>query len=114
MLCQEFEVDRSARSEFHGALIDASLLPPIYDKLHEMTKGRINNFEEDIPRSEIKFVDLKGFTLPTITLSEDDIKAHNDILKDIEEKDKVIPIEKQSKEDKVENEEKKKIEKNLA
>lgn len=107
MLCQEFDIDKSARSEFHGALIDASLLLPVYDKLHDMTKGRINNFEEDVPRSEIKFVDLKGFVLPEISLSEEDIKAHNAIIADIEEKEKVIPIEKKSKEVTVEVEEKK-------
>lgn len=106
MLCQEFNIDRSARSEFHGALIDASLLPPVYDRLNEMSKGRINNFEEDKERSPIERIDLKGFVLPTITVSEEDLAAHNAILQDIEEKEKVIPIERQKPETQVVEEKK--------
>lgn len=93
-LCSEFEIDMGDRNTRHAALEDAELLIPVFDRLSSMTKGKMNNFIDDLPRSEIHFVDLKGISLPTFTLSKEDELEHQSIIKDIEEKEKIIPIEK--------------------
>lgn len=97
-LADDLKVDRSARNEYHGALIDASLLPPIHDQLKVMIeeKGEVD-YESDIPRKPVdKIPNLGNFKIPTIILSEEDRKANEDILNDMEKETKVTPIAKQT------------------
>lgn len=92
-LNKEFEFDDSIREKRHGALIDAELLVPVFDKLKSMTDGKISNYEEDIPRKPIEYItNLGGFQIPMITISESDRLANESILNDIEKEEKIVPI----------------------
>lgn len=92
-LTDEYKIDRTKRADFHGALIDTELLIEVYYKLQEITNGRIIDYETDIPREPIRYLeDLGGFKIPSIMISEEDLKANEAILNDIEKEEKITPI----------------------
>lgn len=104
-MAEEFGVDKTNREEFHGALVDTQILIPVYDRLLEMTAGKVNDFHEIKDRSPIQYIDIKNFQIPSIIVSEEDRLANNAILDDIEEQEKVIPVARKGLSDPAKHEE---------
>jgi DNA polymerase-3 subunit epsilon len=83
-LCDRLGVDNSSRT-LHGALLDAELLAAVYINL---TRGQeallIDMSASDTPGSIVTRVDLRAFTLPLLLASEQEVAAHEDILKQLD------------------------------
>jgi DNA polymerase III subunit epsilon len=86
-LCKRLEVDSSQR-EKHGALLDASLLAEVYLR---MTRGQdmlgIDSGEAENAAGSSQLgadMDLRRFDLPVILASEDELLAHEGVLKEID------------------------------
>ena len=83
-LCDRLEVDRSGR-EVHGALLDAELLSQVYINL---TRGQdallIDVGDEDATVAAVPQMDLRGFVLPVLQVSEEEAAAHQDLLKQLD------------------------------
>ena len=83
-LCDRLEVDRSGR-EVHGALLDAELLSQVYINL---TRGQdallIDVGDEDTTVAAVPQMDLSGFVLPVLQVSEEEAAAHQDLLKQLD------------------------------
>nr|WP_315228201.1 DNA polymerase III subunit epsilon [uncultured Albidiferax sp.] len=83
-LCDRLEVDRSGR-EVHGALLDAELLSQVYINL---TRGQdallIDVGDEDTTVAAVPQMDLRGFVLPVLQVSEEEAAAHQDLLKQLD------------------------------
>jgi DNA polymerase III subunit epsilon len=86
-LCKRLEVDSSQR-EKHGALLDASLLAEVYLR---MTRGQdmlgIESGEAENAAGSSQLgadMDLRRFDLPVILASEDELLAHEGVLKEID------------------------------
>jgi DNA polymerase-3 subunit epsilon len=84
-LCDRLEVDRSGRT-FHGALLDAELLADVYINL---TRGQDallmdQGDDESISGPTIVQIDLNSIVLPVLIANEQEIAAHQDILKQID------------------------------
>lgn len=84
-LCDRLEVDNSGRT-LHGALLDAELLADVYIN---MTRGQ-NALMIDVGSEEtevgvaIPRMDLSGFVLPVLEISEEEAAAHQDVLKQLD------------------------------
>ena len=83
-LCSRLGVDNSGRT-LHGALLDAELLADVYINL---TRGQdallIDMGTEDADGPKIVPVALSVFTLPVLTANDQEVAAHEDILKQID------------------------------
>jgi DNA polymerase III subunit epsilon len=85
-LCKRLEVDSSQR-EKHGALLDASLLAEVYLR---MTRGQnmlgIDGAENAQAGSaaQIDATDLRRFDLPVLVANEEELLAHEGVLKEID------------------------------
>jgi DNA polymerase III subunit epsilon len=84
-LCDRLEVDNSGRT-LHGALLDAELLADVYINL---TRGQDALITEDVPTTDasgarIAAMDLNQFVLPVIQANEQEVAAHEDVLKQID------------------------------
>jgi len=84
-LCDRLEVDNSGRT-LHGALLDAELLADMYINL---TRGQNALLMDEAPTTDangarISALDLSQFVLPVISASEQEIAAHEDVLKQID------------------------------
>jgi DNA polymerase III subunit epsilon len=85
-LCKRLEVDSSQR-EKHGALLDASLLAEVYLR---MTRGQnmlgIDGAENAQAGSaaQIDATDLRRFDLPVVVANEEELLAHEGVLKEID------------------------------
>ena len=83
-LCDRLGVDNSGRT-LHGALLDAELLADVYINL---TRGQdallIDVASEDASTITTTRVDLSIFMLPVLTASEQEISAHEDLLKQLD------------------------------
>ena len=83
-LCRRLEVDNTHR-ELHGALLDAGLLAEVYLRMTRgqgslvIDAGAALNDAHDGPA-----IDLRGFELPVIVASEEEIAAHEALLADID------------------------------
>ncbi len=84
-LCDRLGVDNSGRT-LHGALLDAELLADVYIN---MTRGQdallidVGPGDADPAHEGLK-VDLSAFSLPVIEASEQEIAAHEGVLKDLD------------------------------
>ena len=83
-LCDRLGVDNSGRT-LHGALLDAELLADVYINL---TRGQ-DALLIDAGASEglgdtIERVDLRAFELPLLAANEQDIAAHEEVLKQLD------------------------------
>jgi DNA polymerase-3 subunit epsilon len=84
-LCDRLEVDNSGRT-LHGALLDAELLADVYIN---MTRGQ-NALMIDVGTEEVEVggvtprMDLSGFVLPVLQISEEEVAAHEDVLKQLD------------------------------
>ncbi|MEJ8838409.1 DNA polymerase III subunit epsilon [Ramlibacter sp. AN1133] len=83
-LCDRLEVDNSGRT-LHGALLDAELLADVYIN---MTRGQdallIDESDARSPGAILTRVDLRQFTLPVLTASEQEAAAHEEVLKQLD------------------------------
>lgn len=83
-LCSRLGVDNSGRT-LHGALLDAELLADVYIYL---TRGQ-DALLMDVGTTEnesFSFVpmDLRGFDLPVLSANDQEIAAHDNVLKEID------------------------------
>jgi len=84
-LCDRLEVDNSGRA-LHGALLDAELLADVFINL---TRGQDALLMDDSaansqPGHATVIMDLTGFKLPVLLANEQEIAAHEDVLKQID------------------------------
>ena len=80
-LCDRLEVDNSGRT-LHGALLDAELLADMYINL---TRGQDALLMDEAPTTDANgALDLSQFVLPVIRASEQEMAAHEDVLKQID------------------------------
>jgi DNA polymerase-3 subunit epsilon len=83
-LCSRLGVDNSGRT-LHGALLDAELLADVYINL---TRGQdallMDQGEEDDTGIRIVPIDLHGIELPVLAANDQELAAHDDILKQID------------------------------
>jgi len=83
-LCSRLGIDNSGRT-LHGALLDAELLADVYINL---TRGQ-DALLMDVGTSEktglnVVQIDLRGIDLPVLAANEQEIAAHDDVLKQID------------------------------
>ena len=83
-LCSRLGVDNSGRT-LHGALLDAELLADVYINL---TRGQDallidEGAEESIGPSVVQ-IDLRCIVLPVLAANEQEVAAHDDVLKQID------------------------------
>lgn len=83
-LCDRLGVDNSGRT-LHGALLDAELLADVYINL---TRGQdallIDAGPSETASSQAQKVDLSAFVLPVLAASEQEVAAHEDVLKQLD------------------------------
>ena len=83
-LCSRLDIDNSGRT-LHGALLDAELLADVYINL---TRGQdallMDQGEDDDKGIRIVPIDLHAIALPVLVADEQEISAHDDILKQID------------------------------
>jgi DNA polymerase-3 subunit epsilon len=92
-LCDRLEVDNSGRT-LHGALLDAELLADMYINL---TRGQNALLMDEAPTTDangarVSTLDLSQFALPVISASEQELTAHEDMLKQIDKSSKAKTI----------------------
>lgn len=90
-LCKHYGIDNSARV-LHGALIDCELLADVYLAMTDGVDLTVS-FQDDIPRSEIKFLNLKN-PPKAIELSEEERLENEQYLVAWEKEIKRAPMEK--------------------
>jgi DNA polymerase III subunit epsilon len=85
-LCKRLEVDNSQR-ELHGALLDAGLLAEVYLR---MTRGQgslvidAGDSARGSGQQQAQHVDLRGFQLPVLQASDEELAAHQAVLADLD------------------------------
>ncbi len=83
-LCSRLEVDNSGRT-LHGALLDAELLADVYIN---MTRGQdallMDTGETEEVGLVVEAVDLRSFQLPVIAANEQELQAHDEVLKQLD------------------------------
>jgi DNA polymerase III subunit epsilon len=83
-LCRRLEVDNSNRS-LHGALLDAGLLAEVYIR---MTRGQgslvIDSHDGGGPQLAVAAIDLSAFVLPVVGATDDEVAAHESVLRDLD------------------------------
>lgn len=83
-LCKRLEVDNSSRT-LHGALLDAGLLAEVYIRL---TRGQdslvIDSSEGESGLRIDEAIDLSQFTLTVLQASDEEVAAHEGVLKDLD------------------------------
>jgi DNA polymerase-3 subunit epsilon len=88
-LCDRLEVDNSGRA-LHGALLDAELLADVYINL---TRGQDALLMDDSSAVDASghatpLMDLRVFTLPVLSANEQELAAHEVVLKQIDKDSK--------------------------
>lgn len=83
-LCDRLGVDNSGRT-LHGALLDAELLADVYINL---TRGQdallIDGEASESTGHSVVQIDLAGIALPLLAANDQEIAAHDDVLKQID------------------------------
>ncbi len=83
-LCDRLGVDNSGRT-LHGALLDAELLADVYINL---TRGQdallIDTHHPQHGGTAMPQIDLSGFDLPVLHANDQELAAHDDVLKQID------------------------------
>ncbi len=84
-LCDRLEVDNSGRA-LHGALLDAELLADVFINL---TRGQNTLLMDegsgtDASGQTMPALDLRGFMLPVLAANEQELAAHDDVMKQID------------------------------
>ena len=84
-LCSRLGVDNSGRT-LHGALLDAELLADVYINL---TRGQDAllidpGSDESVDRLTVVQIDLRCIELPVLSANDQEVAAHDDVLKQID------------------------------
>jgi DNA polymerase-3 subunit epsilon len=83
-LCDRLGVDNSGRT-LHGALLDAELLADVYINL---TRGQdallIDDTSDNAAHGIVTRIDLRQFTLPVLLASDQEVAAHEEVLKQLD------------------------------
>ena len=83
-LCRRLEVDNSNRT-LHGALLDAGLLAEVYIRMTRGQGSLVDDHSDAGPAHlELAAVDLAGFVLPVLLPLDDEVQAHEAVLKDLD------------------------------
>ena len=83
-LCKRLEVDNSSRS-LHGALLDAGLLAEVYIRMTRGQDSLVIDAGDDRPGTlAVAAVDLAQYTLPVLQASDEERKAHESVLNDLD------------------------------
>ena len=83
-LCRRLEVDNSNRT-LHGALLDAGLLAEVYIRMTRGQGSLVDDHSDAGPAHlELAAVDLAGFVLPVLQPLDDEVQAHEAVLKDLD------------------------------
>lgn len=91
-LLDHYGIDRSMR-EKHDALLDCKLLVPVYQRLISGIDLSRPSLEEDVPRPPVKPVDpALASSLAAIDINPSELKAHDEYLSALAEKEKVQPV----------------------
>jgi DNA polymerase-3 subunit epsilon len=88
-LCDRLEVDNSGRT-LHGALLDSELLADVYINLTRGQEALLIDDAAGLDASGHKApaLDLRGFVLPVIQASEQEVSAHELVLTQIDKESK--------------------------
>ena len=87
-LCARLGVDNSWRT-LHGALLDAELLADVYINLTRGQDALLIDAAQDGPENSAgSALDLRGFDLPVIAASGQELELHEDLLKQIDKASK--------------------------
>ncbi|WP_028311031.1 DNA polymerase III subunit epsilon [Derxia gummosa] len=89
-LCERYGISNSHRV-LHGALLDAQLLAEVY---LAMTRGQETFFTEaeETVREGVQAVDLSALVFKVLRASDDEVAAHEVVMKAIEKETKKPPI----------------------
>ncbi|MDD0838142.1 DNA polymerase III subunit epsilon [Curvibacter sp. HBC61] len=83
-LCDRLGVDNSGRT-LHGALLDAELLADVYIY---MTRGQdallMEPTGDEEQTQQVESIDLRGLALPVLRASEQELSAHEEVLKQLD------------------------------
>ena len=83
-LCDRLGVDNSGRT-LHGALLDAELLADVYIY---MTRGQdallMEPTGDEQQTQQVESIDLRGLALPVLRASEQELSAHEEVLKQLD------------------------------
>ncbi|EPP7234598.1 exonuclease domain-containing protein [Shigella flexneri] len=91
---ERFNIDKTQReTEGHGALIDTQLMIQAYTELLKHYDVSKPDLESDIPRSPVRYLNLGNYVPLEISLTEEELTAHEKYLDKIQEKEKVTPLE---------------------
>jgi DNA polymerase-3 subunit epsilon len=83
-LCDRLEVDNSGRT-LHGALLDAELLADVYINMTRGQDALLIDVMDDVSQgSSLERLDLSQFDLPVLSASEQELAAHDDVLKQVD------------------------------
>ena len=83
-LCDRLEVDNSGRT-LHGALLDAELLADVYINMTRGQDALLIDVMDDVSQgSSLERLDLSQFDLPVLSASEQELTAHDDVLKQVD------------------------------
>lgn len=94
-----FNIDKSQReSEGHGALLDTELMIQAYVELLKHYDVSKPDLETDIPRSPVRYLNLGNYVPLEISLTDEELTAHEKYLDKIQEKEKVTPLERKKAE----------------
>lgn len=96
---ERFNIDNSQREEEgHGALLDTQLMIKAYVELLKHYDVSKPDLETDIPRSPVRYLNLGNYVPLEISLTDDELAAHEKYLDKIQEKEKVTPLERKKPE----------------
>ena len=84
-LCDRLEVDNSGRS-LHGALLDAEILAEVYVNMTRGQDALLMDLDDHSTDAQglVKTIDLKQFELPTLTASDAEEAAHEQVLNELD------------------------------
>ncbi|MBM3387397.1 MAG: DNA polymerase III subunit epsilon [Betaproteobacteria bacterium] len=84
-LCDRLEVDNSGRT-LHGALLDAELLADVYINMTRGQEALLVDVVEDDRRQigQTERLNLSQFRLPILSANEQELAAHDDVLKQMD------------------------------
>jgi DNA polymerase III subunit epsilon len=83
-LCKRLEVDNSNRA-VHGALLDAGLLAEVYIRMTRGQKSLVIEVGDDTAAQiVVDAIDLSSFVLPVLAAAEDEVRAHEAMLADLD------------------------------
>lgn len=98
-LLDRFNIDKTQRDiEGHGALLDTKLMITAYMELLKQYDVSKPDLETDVPRDPVRYLNLGNYKPIEIELGNEDLSNHEKYLDKIQEKEKVVPLERKQEE----------------